>query len=289
MGFGYNPNLWESGERIDMFDYFAWMRRLQEAGVSQWFIWDASGFYIVNKIPKKRLESIGKTTGKKLLELIVSEQEGNGYGDGRRKEERMELRKNCDLRSEYLRRLIEISGIRGVYVDSRTVFRSDSRYANALDMALGYVEKLRTDNPELLERILPANNNPASWLYLPLEIAEAIYFQQANDVNGKFGPKTEQYFDTCILAVQEERKAQYTIIWCPLGPSTMEFGQQRPAYLSDTRVLWTKTPKNQVLELLENQNYRNYVQEFTQMFQKDGESLFDCVMRLKLKLSLVKQ
>ena len=93
MGFGYNPNLERNGERIDMFNFFAWMLKLQEIGVSQWFIWDASGFYVVNRIPKKRIDGIGKPNGKKLLELIINEQDGLGYGEGRRNEERKELKK----------------------------------------------------------------------------------------------------------------------------------------------------------------------------------------------------
>ncbi|MBS3105130.1 hypothetical protein J4234_02650 [Candidatus Woesearchaeota archaeon] len=290
MGFGYNPNLERNGERIDMFNFFAWMLKLQEIGVSQWFIWDASGFYVVNRIPKKRIDGIGKPNGKKLLELIINEQDGLGYGEGRRNEERKELKKNWDLRSVYLKRLIKITEINGLYLDSRVIFRTDPRYATALDIALDCVEKLKKDNPETLERILPANsNNPASWLYLPLEMAEAIYFQEVMDVEGKFGPKSEEYFDTFILAAQEGRKTPYMVVWCPLGPSAKEFGQQKPAYLSDIEVLWTKTPKDYVADLLENSVYQSYVRQYAQMFQKDGETLLDCVMRLKRRLNSIKK
>ena len=44
MGFGYNPNLTKSGERLDMLSFFAYMQRLQNIGVQEWTIWDASGF-----------------------------------------------------------------------------------------------------------------------------------------------------------------------------------------------------------------------------------------------------
>ena len=288
MGFGYNPNLERNGERIDMFDYFAWMRRLQESGVSQWFIWDASGFYIVNRIPKKRIESIGKPTGRKLLELIVNEQDGQGYGDGRRNEERKELKKNCDFRSMYLRRLINLSGINGVYLDSRITFRTDPRYATALDTALYYVEKLKIDKPEPLARILPTNNNPASWLYLPLEIAEAVYLQEVSNVGGKFGPKSEQYFDACILETQENRKSPYSVIWCPTGPRRNVYGQEKPAYLSDVNVLWTTTPNKYVPVLLDDSDYQKYVQSYMASFLQSGETLVKGIIRLKNRLKVDK-
>ncbi|MCS4539508.1 MAG: hypothetical protein HYU03_02310, partial [Thaumarchaeota archaeon] len=59
MGFGYNGDLELSGERLEMLDFFSWMKKLQEKGVQEWIVWDASGYFIVNKLPAKKLIRLG--------------------------------------------------------------------------------------------------------------------------------------------------------------------------------------------------------------------------------------
>jgi len=261
MGFGYNPNLTKSGERLDMLSFFAYMQRLQNIGVQEWTIWDASGFYIVNRTRDSKIKKLGnKPKGSEILEVLINEQE---------RPKKAEIKQNCDVRAKYLQRLIDITGVNAKYIDSRDAFREE-KFADALDIALECVERISEDNPELVKRVLPPNSNLTSKLYLPLEMAEVLYLQ---DVNGKFGPETEEFFDKCIMEMQNMRDTPYTALWCPKGP-------RKPAYLDDKKVIWTVTSDDWVAELLKDPEYRDYVQQYLQDFQND-ESLEDCAIRMR--------
>jgi len=257
-----------------MLDFFSWMKRLQQqGGVQQWTIWDASGFYIVNKTPKRRLEALnGDRSGEKILEVLVTEQDSP---------KREEIRRNCDARRQYLKRLIEIADIDAVYIDSRDIFRQDPRYAVALDIALEYVGRLERDNPSLVRKIVPPSENPATALYLPLEIAEAVYFEDTAGISGKFGPKTEQFFDACILGAQEEMKRPYMAIWSPLGP-------RKPGYLFDEQALWTSSRDKDVLAAFQDTGYDYFARRYLNTFCQAGEFAKDCMLRLKRELAEVK-
>ena len=99
MGFGYNGSLEKSGERLDMLDFFSWMKQTQR----EWSIWDASAYYIVNKTSPKKIQKLGDNpSAKNILDVLVNEQE---------RPKRAEIIRNCDLRSLYLKRLIELSNI----------------------------------------------------------------------------------------------------------------------------------------------------------------------------------
>lgn len=281
MGFGYNPRLYNphynpalgdfSGERLDMLDFFAWMKRLQDSGVQAWTIWDASGFAIVNKFSDRESRVFsGLTSGKAILEVLINEQDNLP--------KRADFKVNGDYRARYLKRLIAISGINGRYVDSRTVFRKDPAYATAVDAALEYVSRLKIEDPRLVDRIMPKKSNAASDLYLPLELAEALYFENKSGIRGKFGPKTERFFDACILLAQERREIPYVTMRSPLSP-------RRAAYLFDENVLWTRSPIWYDLDLLERDiPYRRYVEGYLRPFQEREEPLFDCVLRMKQAL-----
>ena len=141
MGFGYNGTLVSLGERLEMLDFFSWMKKLQDKGVQEWTIWDASGYFIVNKLPAKKLIGLGSQPSASLiLEALVEEQE---------RPKRAEIKENCDLRSQYLQRLIQMTGVKAKYLNSWQVFREDSRYAEAVDVALEFVKRLEKDLPDL--------------------------------------------------------------------------------------------------------------------------------------------
>ena len=272
MGFGYNPDLSSLGERLDILNFYAWMKRFQDELSPDWIIYDASGYTIVNRIPKKKITKLGdKPSAEQVLDVIVSEQD---------EPKRQEIMRNCELRSQYLQKLIGITGIRASYIDSREVFREESEYQVALDISLEFVERLKTDNPNIVEKTIPLNSNPASRLYLPLEIAEALYLQNKFGVGGKFGPKTEEFFDLAILGVTTEEEIPYQTIRCPYGP-------RRPGYLSDKNVIWTQSLDSFILEVLDSdREYRNFVGQYLEPFRKNGESLEENVMRIRDKIKL---
>jgi len=272
MGFGYNPDLDTFGERLDILNFYSWMKRLQDEFSSEWFVYDASGYYIVNRTPQKKINKLGdKPTAEQILDALVSEQE---------RPKRQDIMRNCEKRSQYLQRAIELIGISASYVDSRQVFREDVIYRDALNESLEFVERLKKDNPELIARILPANPNPASKLYLPLEIAEALYLESKFGVGGKFGPQTEEFFDEAIFGLTRQKGVSYQSIRCPFGP-------RKPGYLSDRNVIWTSSPDYFVSGILESdETYREFVGQYLEPFRQNGEPIEQIALRTKRQLKL---
>lgn len=272
MGFGYNPELEERGERLDMLVFFNWMKFFQNSYNTNLTIFDASGYAIVNRTPQKKVIKLGdKPTGNQILEVLVAEQD---------RPKREGFRVNCELRSKYLQKLIEVTGIQASYIDSRILFRESQSYSNVFDVALEFVERLNVDNPSLVNKIQPSNSNPASKFYLPLEIAEAIYLQETKGVNGKFGPTTEEYFDEAILGLFEEKGVSYQALRCKFGP-------RKPGYLGDRNVLSTRSSNMWVKGILDvDPGYRDFVEGYLQPFRKNGEQLEKCVIRMKNQLNL---
>lgn len=272
MGFGYNPDLQEYGERLDMLNFFSWMKNLQRKNGFECIIWDASGYWIVNKTPKKKIEKFkGQLSAKNILEVLIEEQESP---------KRSEIKLNCDLRSLYLRRLIGISKLKATYIDSRAIFRDDPLYAEALDLSFDFVERLKIDNPILINKIIPPSDNPSRELYLPLEIAEALYLRCNINVGAKFGPLTEEYFDACILRLFEELRTPYLALRCSIGPRS-------PGYLSGQDVVRTSSSDLDISRLLRNDEmYKSFVEQYLNPFREPEESLLDCTMRMRNSLKL---
>jgi hypothetical protein len=272
MGFGYNPDLDNFGERLDILNFFSWMKKLQSKFSSEWFVYDASGYYIVNKTPKEKIVKLGDSpTAERILDALVTEQD---------RPKRQEIMRNCELRSRYLQKAIQISQIKAVYIDSGKVFREDKIYRSALDESLEFVKRLQIDKPELINKILPANSNPASKLYLPLEIAEALYLENKFGIGGKFGPKTEEFFDEAIFGLTIEKGISYQSIRCPFEP-------RKPGYLSDRNVIWTNSRNYFVSEILQSDvEYGKFVGQYLEPFRKNNESIEETALRMKKELAL---
>ena len=272
MGFGYNGTLSEKGERIDILGFFSRMKLL-EWKIKDWVIWDASAFYIVNRTPAKRIQDL--RSGTRILEALITEQDNK---------KRSEIKRNCDLRSLYLKKLIEISGIRAQYFDSRHVFREDKRFAECFDVSLDYFARLRRDCPDFVLRIMPNNGNPASQLYFPLEIAESIYLAEFFGVKGKFGPISERFFDDCILDVQSIMGNSYATL---KDSSCPESSGGKPAYLANDNVITTRTDLDEIKLILADPEFRRYFVASVGYFVKQGESLEEVIPRIQKALEVV--
>ena len=268
IGIGYNPNLNTLGERLDMLDLFYWMNKFP---IQQWTIWDASAYYIVNKIKQKKFKSIGQNFSAQQIFDVISEEFN--------KPKRAEIRKNCYLRQVYLvlisclfRRPLEIVNVAGF------LQRKSDDFVEALESALDYTRRLERDNPKLIESIYVKNSNPASRLYLPLEIAEASYLKRIDKIGGKFGPITEVFFDEAILSSMEQAKTPYKVFWCPKGP-------RKIPYLDDQKVIRTSTLDIGVEKLLkDDKEYAAYVARYISPLSKQGEPLLDSIMRIRDKI-----
>lgn len=290
MGFGYNPQLVTFGERLDMLDFFSWMKRLQEGGVvNQWIIWDAAGYAIVNKIKDTASRSfktlVGDASAATILDCLCEEQNGKypfrSVFDSR---EKILFQQNCQLRSDYLKRFIAVSSVNAEYYDSRKVFSSDPRFRDALEESLAFVRYLEAKNDPILEKVIPQSSSSVGRIYLPLEIAEALYLTEIKNVYGKFGPSTEEYFDTCILNCFEQEEKAYTALRCPLAPN-----EKRPAYLKtdDPFPLTTQgTTKAKTIKkrLSQDPVYQQFVNNYLQIFKSDNETAIETIQRLRRSL-----
>ncbi len=290
MGFGYNPQLITYGERLDMLDFFSWMKRLQNGGiVEKWVIWDAAGYAIVNKIKDSSSRSfktlVGDASAATILDCLCEEQNGKyQFRSVFDSQEKILFQKNCQLRSDYLKRFIAVSGINAEYYDSREVFSSDSRFKDALEKALAFVKDLEAKNDSLLEKVVPQSSSQVGRLYLPLEIAEALYLAEIKNVNGKFGPVTEEYFDACISNCFDQNDRIYATLRCPLAPN-----EKRPAYLKtdDPFPLTTKgTTKAKTIKkkLSKDDVYQQYVKNYLEIFKSDSETTVETIQRLRRSL-----
>ncbi|MEM4756209.1 MAG: hypothetical protein QW594_03685 [Candidatus Woesearchaeota archaeon] len=271
-GVGYNPTLSLLGERLDLLNFFFWMKQVQDQRFVEWYIYDASSYAIVNRTPEQKIKQLGeKPTAEQVLEVLINEQDSP---------KRQEMMDACQLRSQYLRKAIQYFSLRAQYVDAREVFRNDQAYQQALEEALDFVEQLERKNPMLVERILPKKVTAANRLYLPLEIAEARYLQERYGVKGKFGPESEIFFDTAIRALFNEKKIQYQCIRCSCGP-------RKPGYLADTNVIWTSSQERAIRDLLQNDvTYHSFVELYLAPVRKQEEAVEDAAIRAAKALRL---
>lgn len=274
MGFGYNPDLIRNGERLDMLDFFAWMKRLQSLGVEEWVIWDASAYSIVNRgrVGRMRgIEEIKDVSARtaRILEILVEEQD---------LPRRREMRDNWNLRRIYLQRLIEVTGIRGQYMDAREVFRGGvNEFSESLAVALEKARELAEQQPGLAQQILPKQQNAMNILYLPLEMAEALYLSLLCRVDGKFGPRTEKFFDAAILNAFADKCISYTTLRSPTPEGI------KPGYLGDTCGITVSVPERTIMSVVndESSTYGRYVRGYLFAFRRGGESFADCAIRMR--------
>jgi hypothetical protein len=269
MGFGYNPRLSEAGERLDILQYFSWMKVLQEKGIAnKWFIWDASCYAIVNSARGKNFKKLGDNPeAESILEFLMNELA---------RPKKQQIRDNCELRGAYLRKAMEIVGMKtgfnAKYIDAKKVIEQDPGYAIALEFALEYVQDLEKTTPDLIARINPKNPNPVSKLYLPLEIAETIYLRETYDALVKFGPDKEEDFDKCIIGFNEDNNTSYATIRCNPGP-------RKSGYLDDELSVRTSSPDKYVKELLDRDKpYRDFVRSFLASVETEKRDLLSSTL-----------
>ena len=296
MGIGYNALLREKGERLDMLEYVAWMKRLLDSCVSFVSFWDASMYQIANVLPKKRFCNSASSPGVagNFLETLAEELQ---------QPKRVEIAENCALRNKYLWNLRSLLGLpsRSGTVRSAAEFfgperdeRRWARYATLLCEAAQYVERLREKNPKALEEFSSAfrNENPAAQMYLPMEIAEALYLQNNTPgiISGKYGPQSERPFDDCILGLQEERFQPYAAMRSPLNSPA------RPGYLKPIgdwpeNVLWTSSSNDRIASVVKGTRtkfyedveceYSDFVRGYLRVLAEPDEKLVDCAIRLR--------
>ncbi|MBT3297584.1 hypothetical protein HN385_01530 [archaeon] len=270
MGFGYNPQLYCNGERLEMLDYFSWFNKFLKLGTEEVLIWDASCYSIVNKInrfaPRETYSILSKDpSGKQVIECLIKEQERSPNIISP-KTEIGKYRTNCQLREQYFRKFIEILNIDVSYLNSWDVFRKDERYTEALEKSLDFIKFLEKDNPNLVRKIyFNRTPNPATRLYLPLEIAEAIYLEETKGIKTKFGPISEQFFDIAIEEMFEQLELGYSTLRCKITP-----GIDRPVYLGikEGRPLGSKSTYRTIKKVLKfNPELAEYLDSICEPFK----------------------
>lgn len=293
----------EQGERLDMLEYVAWMKRLLDAGVSFVSFWDASAYQMVNVLPKRRFcgnPASAPDAAVGFLETLAEEF---------KLPKRAEIAENCALRNKYLWNLRSLLGLgsRTGSVRSFTDFfkperntrdehvqagfeAAFARYATLFCQAAEYVERMQTDEPRLVSEVFPPavlkkikDENPQAAMYLPMEIAEALYLQNNTPgiISGKYGPQSEKPFDDCILDMQNERFQLYAALRSRLGP-------RNPGYLKSEFVLWTSSSNDSIAGVVNGEyaraygdDYGGFVRSYLTVLAEPNEPLVDCAIRLR--------
>lgn len=267
-----------------MLDYFAWFDKFLKSGIEEVLIWDASCYSIVNKINRyssRETYSVlsNEPSAKQVMDCLIKEQEKNSR----------DFLTNCQLREQYFRKFIEVLEINVSYLNSWNVFREDDKFIEALEKSLEFVNFLDKNNPELIKKI-NFNKTPdaATRLYLPLEIAEAVYLEETRNIKTKFGPISEQFFDIAIEGMFEQLGLGYSTLRCNFTPGT-----DRPAYLMTKgggRILGSKSSYKTIRKILRfNPELAEYLDSVCEQFKgkyDDGspERLARFLRRISMQL-----
>lgn len=249
MGFGYNQDLIKTGERLDILDYFSWVKVLSEIKDVEWFLWDASCYYIVNRIKQKKISEdvVERKETSSIMNTLFEEIETK----------KPEIRGNNRVRKQYLNAILTAFSINGTVIDAYDIIREDVDYLEAFYFCLDFCKRQQNIEPEKIP--IPRNsNNRVELLYFPLETAEALFLKKRFDINTKFGPQTEKNFDYFITKAVNEKGGSYRTLWCPNPP----IGIKIPYLKGDENSIFFTDDMNGVRRKLDtNESYRMWLEQ----------------------------
>lgn len=255
-GVSYNPNLIKNGEKLDNLDFFAWAARLQkEIPGFELKVLDASPYQVLNE-----LGEVDWPEG-------LSDEEFPAWFYGQIEKgvaASPELSDNCKLRGQYLRAMMQATGVKGEVISALDLIKSkdpillDSmREAREICGAKIINNKLAVDRPVYYRR----NDSEFSKSYTPAVIAEAIYFLRANGIRSKLGPVSEVEFDNLIAKCIRD-KASYNFFWY-----TRPFEKGAS---TENRVYFNDSP-DQVRTKLKDPKYSAWVSDITSDFSQESD------------------
>ncbi|MFB6198732.1 MAG: hypothetical protein ABEI52_10765 [Halobacteriaceae archaeon] len=287
MGFGYNGNLAEKGERLGMLQYFSWMDNLSDA--MDVTIWDASSYQIVNHRLDYALKEASNSQTGSLSSRVPSADETLGILE-EKIQDRPDLRVDLEARETYLRRLNSFTGVDAEYINAWDLF-DDPAFVDAFDEALALTDAAVAES--VRDAVIPHRAGLSGKLYLPLEIAEALYLQEEHDVYGKFGPETEVCFDEAILQSQAARDVPYMTLRCLSPANVVALRRPRshssfhlnPPYLSDgtDRAIRSRDSPDMVREKLSDE-YRAFLRPFLNSHVRPGDTMSETLQRVGARL-----
>lgn len=249
MGFGYNPDLVETGERLDILDYFSWVKELSRYQEVEWILWDASCYYIVNRTKQKRINetALERKEAREIVEILFDELQ---------KPKKRKIRENNELRTKYLNAILKATGINGRVIDAYSVIWNDANYLKAFEFCLGFCKAQQNLQPRRVP--VPRSANRVQALYFPLETAEALFLQQRFGIDAKFGPATEERFDFFITEAANQLGRGYASLWCPVPPETVGTPYLRPR--NGGSIFFTNSMDDVRRKLSENETYKKWLE-----------------------------
>lgn len=255
-GVSYNPNLIKNGEKLDNLDFFAWAARLQkEIPDFKLTVLDASPYQVLNELGE--IEWPEGLSDEEFPAWFYGQIE-NGVAAS------PELSENCKLRGQYLRAMMQATGVKGEVVSALDLITAkdllllDSmREARQICGAKIINNKLAVDRPVYYKR----NDTEFSKSYTPAVIAEAIYFLRANGIRSKLGPTSEVEFDNLISKCVRD-KGIYNFFWYN-RPFEKDSNTENRVYFNDS--------PDQVLTKLREPKYSAWVSDITSDFSRESD------------------
>lgn len=194
-GVSYNPLLLDSGERLDMLDFFSWGKKVQEVEPNfRFLVLDATLYWVVNAVGKMPVEKYCKDAARIAVERFKAELEENKVAK--------QILEASELRNRYLLAMASLfpNGSCQV-VSAKDLWYGNDAYLNALQEAVDFVVASRLEGADFkfakYAQYSRYNQEYQKW-YTPLVLGEAKYLYDAYGISAKLGPTSETAFDSLI-------------------------------------------------------------------------------------------
>lgn len=274
-GVSYNPNLNKNGEKLDNLDFFSWAKRAQEAlPTFRLTILDASPYQVLNEL------------GEIKWPQGIREDEFSDWFYGlieKGVKENPDLMENCQLRSRYLKAMMEATETEGSVISVWELIKNrDPLLLESLEEARRLCEvNLKEGELVQVDRFVTYRRYETEFSksYTPAVVAEALYFLKKNGVKAKLGPTSETAFDNLIAKCMGQEKIPYSFFWYN-RPFERGSNTSNRVYFNDTREDIKK-------KLERNPSYSLWIDDILTPFSEEktvNAKVIDLVSRIRKKM-----
>lgn len=257
VGLGYNPDLSEKGERIDMLDFFSWFKRYHDAvNGARLTVWNAASYQVVNEHNREMDFDYSDNVAKAVLNTIQDLFDVNRT-----------VASNSSLRAKYIQTMIDLFGVNAQVISAEERLGT-VLFSNCVQRALDFCREPEQQKLKILKSVRK-NNGSFDTLYTSLEAAEALYLAEIHGIDYKLGPTSEAPFDRFILDISRMiSDVPFKMIWYSMPPN-------RPAsYIKcDQNCIYLTDSPKEVRVKLQDSSYAQWLGDVVKPFNNPSLSL----------------